>query len=118
MTKTRYFCICCGLEEPRHRYGCATYRKTLDVMFGGDFKKIIDASSRGLLPRPPWKDHDARKTKCLWEARALELRNQGLKWREIADQLNAEGFTSGQGRKLDTHAVQMRIWYSKKKKQK
>jgi hypothetical protein len=50
-----------------------------------------------------------------WEDRANELRESGLKFREIADVLNDEGFISKQGNKISGHTIIQRLNYLKKR---
>ncbi len=113
---TRVFCLCCGLEDPKHKKGCEQYRAALSLAFNGDIKKIFAASDNGLLPQPPWINPiSLTENTHPWEDRARQLRADGLMWTDIADKLNEEGFTTIGGKRIEASRILNRIWYSNRR---
>ena len=120
MSKTIIFCMVCGMQDEKHKSGCAPYTGMLKSMFGSNVKALFEASDRRLLPTPPWEliKLNAKPMSGVlhpWEVEARELRAAGWKFVDIAEHLTSQGYTTPKGNRITDTVILKRIDYLKKR---
>ena len=113
-------CMYCG-ENPRMgdheacRARLQIFREDLKRTPAKEKWKIFRAAELGHYGSVKKPDTSTTGMTQPWEPLAQQLRAKGLQWTEIADALNAAGFTTKGGKKLDAGRLLNREWYRKKK---
>lgn len=100
MSNVISICMFCGSDPDKGNHSIC---KDAFVRMKGDLEReemwvVMQKAEHGFYGKAP---HRAATDPTDWIPRAVDLRRSGLRWREVADALNQEGFVSKHGHKLD-----------------
>lgn len=114
--KTRHFCLYCGGDA---NYGAHELCKQKLAIFQADILRHGPVRAMQLAESGAYKSvsKPSVSTTESWLSRAQELRNQGMKWQQIADQLTSEGFKTKQNKSFHAALILNHVYQAKRKKE-
>lgn len=114
MGRSIFLCLFCGSnpEIGNHDFCKMALEQMKLDMRHEEAWRVMQKAESGYYGSPPSRSVSDPSN---WKPRAMQLRDAGLEWTEVAKALNEEGFKSKQGKPLDRGLILNNLYQHKLK---